>query len=157
MTAGASKAKEALKRPAPKRSTPKPRSVKAALELPKVAREDVQLMPLKPTPGKGSGPGGHKWRIDCRGQRAGEVFINVIDEKPVGEHASIQIFLNAKSQGRGIGRLGYEMACRASQHAVIYAHMRKSNLASRKAAQAAGFVEASLPGMTQLLMKWTRD
>ncbi len=140
----------------PKRSTPKPRTAKPVPADERASRSDVQLVPVPGTAGKGAGPAGEKWRIDYRGQRAGEVFINVIDEAPVGRHASIQIYLNAKSQGRGIGRLGYELACRASQHSVIYAHMRKSNLPSRKAAEAAGFVDATPPGMVQLLMKWTR-
>jgi len=143
-------------RKAPKRPTPKPRARKVLPSTERVSRSDVQLVSVPGTPGKGAGPGGEKWRIDYLGQRAGEVFINVIDEAPVGKHASIQIYLNAKSQGKGIGRLGYELACRASQHSVIYAHMRKSNLASRKAAEAAGFVDATPPEVVQLLMKWTR-
>ncbi len=85
--------------------------------------------------------------------RVGEVYINMIDEPPLGSHASIQIYLNIKSQGRGIGRVGYLKACQQSQHHTIYAHMRKSNTASRRAAEAAGFVDATPPGYSQLIMK----
>jgi RimJ/RimL family protein N-acetyltransferase len=113
-------------------------------------------MPVPGTPGKGSGMGGGKWRIEVGGTRAGEVFINVIDEPPLGVHASIQIYLNIKSQGRGIGRVAYLKACQLSQHDTIFAHMRKSNASSRRAAEVAGFVEATPPGYNQLIMKWQR-
>jgi hypothetical protein len=118
----------------------------------KVREEDVVLVPVAGTPDRGNGPGGEKWRIDVRGIRAGVVFINVIDEPPIGRHASIQIYLNIQSQGKGIGRIGYLKACEMSQHSTVYAHMRKSNIASRKAAEAAGFVNASPPGYSQLIL-----
>ena len=137
-------------------STPKPRPVKVRSDLPLVSVEDVKLIPVSGTPGKGSDIGGEKWRIEVGGIRAGEVFINVIDEPPLGVHASIQIYLNIKSQGRGIGRVAYLKACQLSQHDTIFAHMRKSNAPSRRAAEVAGFVEATPPGYNQLIMKWQR-
>jgi hypothetical protein len=118
----------------------------------KVQSQDVLLIPVAGTPGKGKGPGGEKWRIDVAGVRAGVVYINVIDDTLIGQHASIQIHLNIESQGRGIGRLGYLKASQLSQHSTIYAHMRKSNIASRRAAEAAGFVDATPPGYAQLIL-----
>jgi len=141
----------------PARETPKPRPVKVRPDLPKVRPDEVMLVPVPGTPGKGRGVGGEKWRIDVAGVRAGEVYINVIDEPPLGLHASLQIYLNIKSQGRGIGRVGYAKACQISQHVTIYAHMRRSNTASRHAAQAAGFVDATPPGFTQLILRWQRS
>lgn len=138
------------------RPTPKPTVRRPPLSGVRVSTHEVSLHPLHGTPGKGGCPGGEKWRIDYAGMRAGEVFINLIDERPLGQHASIQIFLNLKSQGRGIGRIGYFKACQASSHAVIYAHMRKSNFASCKAAEAAGFIDVTPPGVTQLIMVWIR-
>jgi RimJ/RimL family protein N-acetyltransferase len=90
------------------------------------------------------------------GKRAGTTFINMIDEPPVGKHPSIQIFLNRANQGRGIGRVGYRKACEGSAHDVIYAHMRKSNVASRRAAEAAGFQDITPPDHSQLIMMWKR-
>lgn len=119
-------------------------------------QSEVTLVPVRGTPGKGEGPGGEKWRIEVLGARAGEVYINVIDEPPLGLHASLQIYLNIKSQGRGIGRIGYEKACLQSRHDVIYAHMRRSNIASRRAAEAAGFVDATPEGFTQLILRRIR-
>ena len=90
------------------------------------------------------------------GEKVGDVYINLIDEAPVGKHASIQIYLNRKAQGRGIGRVGYRLASEASRNDTIYAHMRKANVASRRAAEEAGYIDASPPGFTQLIMRWDR-
>ena len=140
----------------PTRPTPKPAPIKVQSSLGSLSPEDIHLVRTPGTPGKGRGPGGEAWRIETSGTRAGEVYINVIDEPPLGTHASIQIFLNQNSQGRHIGRIAYRAACEASQHDTIYAHMRKSNLASRRAAEAAGFVDATPPGHTQLIMRRSR-
>lgn len=140
----------------PKHETLKPRALLRKPDFPKVQIEDVALISVAGTPGKGKGPGGEKWRIEVAGKRAGEVYINVIDEPPVGRHASIQIHLNIKSQGRGIGRIGYMKACQLSRHQTIYAHMRKSNLASRRAAESTGFTEASPPGYIQTILVWSK-
>lgn len=146
----------APKRRRPARATPKPRPVKPRATDAKVSASEVHLISVAGTPGKGKGTGGEKWRIEVDGIRAGEVYINVIDEPPIGRHASLQIYLNIKSQGRGIGRVGYAKACQLSAHETIYAHMRRSNVASRRAAEAAGFVDATPPGFTQLILRWVR-
>lgn len=140
----------------PKRPTPKPKVAKPKPNLEKVSPADVELVPTKGTPGKGAGPGGHSWVIMAGGERAGVIYINFIDEPPVGKHASIQIFLNQKSQGRGVGRVAYRLASEASRYDEVYAHMRKANVASRRAAEEAGYVDVSPPGFTQLIMKWKR-
>ena len=154
--------KVAAKRRRKQRSSPKPASTKTTTPKPRVARDpvsaqDVRLVSTKGTKGRGGGADGEAWRIEHKGRRAGEVFINRIDQPPVGPHASIQIYLNQASQGRGIGRLGYHLACVQSRYDVIYAHMQKSNLASARAAEAAGFVDAALPEERQRLLVWRRQ
>lgn len=144
------------KRRRPARETPKPRPVKPRTGEAKISAGEVELVPVAGTPGKGKGPGGEKWRIEVGGVRAGEVFINVIDEPPIGRHASLQIYLNIRSQGRGIGRVAYAKACQLSSHEAVYAHMRKSNIASRRAAEAAGFADVTPAGFTQLILCWVR-
>lgn len=148
--------KPTRRRAAPKRPTPKPKTSRPHKALEPVQLDQVSLVSTKGTRDRGGGPGGHAWRIEVDGKRAGVVFINWIDEAPVGEHASIQIYLNKASQGRQIGRIAYRQACEASTYDVIYAHMRKSNVASRRAAEEAGFKENSRPGHSQLLMVWRR-
>jgi hypothetical protein len=144
------------KRRRPSRPTPKPKAIKRPAATKLVEAGSVILVPAKGTKLRGGGPGGRAWRIEVGGKRAGVVFINFIDEPPLGPHASIQIFLNAASQSRQIGRSGYRKACEASQYDVIYAHMRKSNVASARAAAAAGFVDATPEGAIQKTMCWRR-
>jgi hypothetical protein len=141
----------------PTRPTPKPKVPSAPRNRPKVAEGDVSLVVRSGRKGKGDGPGGEYWDVIAGGKRAGEVFVNVIDEPPLGAHASLQIFLNKPDQARGIGRIAYRMAAEASSHSVIHLHMRKANTASRIAAEAAGFVDVSPVGFTQLILRRDRD
>ena len=145
------------RRAPPKRPTPKPKVAKPRTPAEKIPADQITLVRTKGTKDRGGDPGGEAWRIEAAGARAGVVFINWIDEAPVGPHASIQIYLNTSSQGRGIGRVGYRMACNASAYDTVYAHMRKSNIASRRAAEEAGFHEDPRPGILQLLMVWRRS
>jgi len=55
-----------------------------------------------------------------------------------------------------IGRMAYKCCCALSQYDVVYAHMRKSNTASRKAAEHAGFVDATAPEDSQRALVWRR-
>jgi hypothetical protein len=150
------KRKVAVRARSPKRQTPKPREVKLKKDRPRVSPADVELVETRGTAGKGGNAGGHSWIIKAGGVRAGVIYINLIDEPPLGKHASIQIFLNKKSQGRGIGRVAYGKASAASEYDVIYAHMRKTNVPSRRAAEEAGYVNASPAGFVQLIMRWDR-
>jgi GNAT superfamily N-acetyltransferase len=136
----------------PTRPTPKPKPVKPRTDVPAVSLSDVKLLRTNGTPGRGGGPDGEAWRIEAQGERAGVIFVNIIEEPPFGKHASIQIFLSRPYQGRGIGRVAYRQAAEASMHNVIYAHMRKSNIASRRAAEAAGFFDVTPSGHSQLIM-----
>lgn len=146
------KTKTATRRKPTRRLRP-PRRVAVAPPAGAIVSPDtVVLVRTKGSPRRGGGPNGESWRIDVGSHRAGVVFINVVDEPALGPHASIQIFLNAASRGRQIGRVAYRKACEASAFDVVYAHMRKSNLASRRAAEEAGFVDIALPAQGQLLM-----
>lgn len=123
---------------------------------PQVPADAVHLVRTRGTPTRGGRLGGECWRIEVGGKRVGTVFINLIDEKPLGRHASLQIYLNLKNQGIGIGRIAYRLACEASEYPTIYAHMRKSNLASRRAAEEAGFVDMTPTSYQQLIMAWNK-
>lgn len=117
---------------------------------------DVVLIPGGGTKASGGGPGGHYWNIFHQGMKAGKVFINFINEEPLGEHASLQIFLNKASQGKHIGRYAYIKACEQSQYDKVFAYMSKKNVASIRAAAAAGFVEILTNATRQVVMEWTR-
>ena len=135
------------------RPTPKPKVIVPQKGGPKVGPDRVKLIAGRGGKGKGDGPGGEYWQIQIDGRRAGSVFVNVIDQQPLGLHASMQIFLNVKEQGKGIGRVAYRLAAEASQHDTVYLHMRKSNDASRIAAEVAGFTDVSPASAIQLILK----
>lgn len=96
------------------------------------------------------------WHIYANEVRAGQVYIDLIDDPILGRHASIHIFLNKKNQGKGIGKIGYAKACQKSGLDEIYAHMRKSNIPSKRAASAAGFEEVINENFHQLVMVWKK-
>lgn len=157
-TAPRSSSGKPVRKPA-KRRPSRPSKVNTSVRSgswPAVELADVRLERGAGGAGRGGGPGGAYWHVYVGPTRAGNVYINVIDEPPVGEHASIQIQINKAWQGRGVGRTAYGLACEASDHDQIYAHMRKSNIGSRKAAEHAGFVVVDRIATPQLLMVWTR-
>jgi L-amino acid N-acyltransferase YncA len=116
----------------------------------------VELIPASGSRRRGGGPVGEAWIVKAHGKRAGTAYINIVEDLFRGKHASFHIFLNKTNQGRKIGRRAYQLACTYSQYSTIYAHMRKSNIASYKAAIYAGFVDATLPGEKQLVLAWSR-
>lgn len=139
-----------------RRQTLKPPAVKAKSKLGPIGAGAIELVKTLGSRERGGGPGGEAWVILADGKRAGTAYINVVDDSIRGLHASFHVFLNRPSQGRQIGRAAYLRCCLLSQYDVVYAHMRKSNVASRKAAEHAGFVDATRPGESQLVLVWNR-
>ena len=117
---------------------------------------DVTLVAGKGSSERGGGHGGHYWHIQVGEKRAGYVFINIIKDEFFGEHPSIQIHINQSERGKQIGRVAYRLASEQSNYDKIYAHMRKSNIASRRAAEEAGFKVVEDERIPQLLMLWQR-
>ncbi|WP_223523689.1 MULTISPECIES: class I SAM-dependent methyltransferase [unclassified Pseudomonas] len=139
-----------------KRQTLNPPAGKAKSKLGPVCADAIELVKTPGSRERGGGPGGEAWIILANGKRAGAAYINIVDDPIRGLHASFHVFLNRPSQGRQIGRIAYLRCCALSQHDVIYAHMRKSNTSSRKAAEHAGFVDATGPDDSQLVLVWHR-
>lgn len=142
------------KRKVKRRKTTAPVSIYIKRE-PVNARE-VALVEGKGSPERGGGPGGHYWHIHVSDKRAGYIFINVIEDEFFGKHASVQIHLNKTQRGKQIGRVAYRLACEQSGHAVVYAHMRKNNVASMRAAEEAGFKVIDDDRIPQRHMVWRR-
>lgn len=121
--------------------------------------EDIELKTGKGSAKTGGGNGGRFWWIFAttygEKKKVGKVYINFVEADPIGEYASIQIFLNKASQGKHIGRWAYKKACEDSPYDTVYAHIRKNNAASIKAAEAAGFIQC-YPKAPQVIMKWMR-
>lgn len=116
----------------------------------------VRLVPGHGSPKRGGGPEGKFWHVYAGDQRAGSIWINQASDKVLGTHASMTIELNEASRGKGIGRHVYRLAAETSEQNEIWLHMRKSNIASRKAAEHAGFETVDVPGHHQLVMRWRR-
>jgi hypothetical protein len=137
---------------------------KNELKEPKIAEaqnqyateDDIEFVRGKLSRCKKEPPDKYFWNIFFRKERAGKVWIDLMDFPPLGRQASIQIFLNKKNQGKHIGRIAYERACRLSHYDVVYASMRKNNIASYRSAQAAGFREVKNTAFRQRVMKWWR-
>tara|TARA_R110002073_G_scaffold148228_3_gene301256 strand:+ start:24521 stop:24976 length:456 start_codon:yes stop_codon:yes gene_type:complete len=117
---------------------------------------DVRLKAGKGSAGRGGRVDENYWHIYLDETRVGYVYINIVNEQPFGEHASIQIHINQKHRARGIGSVAYRLACKESEHSVIYAKMRKANVGSQKAASKAGFEVIADAEVLQLSMKWKR-
>ena len=154
----ATKRKPVKQKPRPQRR-PRRRSSAPPPE-PHIKREpvdpkDVLLVRGKGTTESGGGPGGYYWHIEVENKRAGTIFINIIECELYGEHPSVQIHLNKDQRGKQIGRVAYRLACEESGYDKVYAHMRKSNIASRRAAEQAGF-RALDDKRIQLTMLWER-
>ncbi|AIK96246.1 GNAT family N-acetyltransferase [Candidatus Odyssella acanthamoebae] len=121
------------------------------------AREaDVELIRGKLPRDKEEPPENYFWKIFFQNRSAGKVSIDLTDLPPLGRQPTIQIFLNKQAQGRHIGRIAYERACRLSHYDVVYASMRRNNIPSFKAASAAGFRELKNAAFKQCVMKWVR-
>jgi hypothetical protein len=115
----------------------------------------VSLVEGKGSKTRGGEPGGRYWHVFAQGHRVGCVFINR-HRNERGERPSLQIFLSASARGKGYGRVAYRLACEQSGYDEVYVEMRKSNIASRKAAEAAGFVVDAAGAGHQLAMVWRR-
>jgi len=99
---------------------------------------------------------GKYWHIYLGEQRVGKIYIDYNTDEVLGNHPSIDIFINKQFQGQHIGRIAYAMACKESGLDEIYMHSRKSNAASIKAASDAGFVELQRPEFRQVVMVWKK-
>lgn len=100
---------------------------------------------------------GKYWHIYLGEQRAGKIYIDYNTDEVLGNHPSIDIFINKQFQGQHIGRIAYALACEESGLDEIYMHSRKSNIASIKAAADAGFIELQRPEFRQVVMVWKKE
>lgn len=155
-TKRAAKKKTTARRPARRRASA-PKKAAPRVKREPVDSKDVTLVRGKGSAERGGGPGGHYWHIQVGDKRGGYVFINIIRDEFFGEHPSIQIHINQSERGKQIGRVAYRLACEQSGYDKVYAHMRKANIASRRAAEEAGFKVVEDARIPQLSMVWQRQ
>lgn len=109
-----------------------------------VSESDISLIAGRGTKTTGGGSGGHYWNIFCEEKKAGKVFINLINVEPLGEHPSLQIFLNKASQGKHIGRYAYGKACELSSYDQVFAYMSKKKRSFYKSSKGRRICRGSL-------------
>ncbi|GIK65852.1 MAG: hypothetical protein BroJett018_36460 [Chloroflexota bacterium] len=123
--------------------------------LSRVLEKDIELIEGKGTKKSGGEEGGHYWHIFYNGKRAGRVFINLVHSHDSNSYPAITVEINANMRGIGIGTIAFRKACELSKYDEIFASIRKSNTASRIAAERAGFKEIEESG-TGISMVWRR-
>ena len=120
-------------------------------------KDNLYLKEGQGGPGRGGDVNGMYWHIYLGEKRVGNIFINEIDEEPIGQHFSLQIYINKSHRNKGIGSIAYRMACEASELESIYIQVAKKNIASIKAAQNADFVMLNKVNTPQVIMRWERS
>jgi RimJ/RimL family protein N-acetyltransferase len=116
-----------------------------SISLPKIDEEEVQFI-------EGRKRKNHEyWHIKIGETRIGHISIIF------KEYASISITLHKEYRGKGIGTLAFRRATEMSQWNEIIATIRKSNLASRYAAERAGFVVEDPDSNGQLIMHFRKE
>jgi Acetyltransferase (GNAT) domain len=123
---------------------------------PKVRDEEVELIEGVGTRRTGAGAGGRYWHVRCRGDRAGRAYINYHETEAGSPRPSITVELNERSRGRGIGTIVFRRASELSGYDEVYASVRKSNTASRKALERAGFKPVKGWDGPSLSLVWER-
>lgn len=127
-----------------------------AVRRPLATPADVRLEEGSGSSGHGGGRTGKFWHVFIEDGRAGRAWINERRFPDGASYAALTIELNEAVRGRGIGRVTYALAAEASGHDVVWLHMRRSNVASRRAAEYAGFQVVDAPTDPQLVMRWNR-
>ncbi|MEZ4850667.1 MAG: GNAT family N-acetyltransferase [Bacteroidia bacterium] len=123
----------------------------------KVLEKDITLLPGKGSKNSVKGPGSFYWHIFHKNQRVGRVYINKATKDSEEAYGVITIEINQKDRSRGIGSIAYKKACELSEYSEVLAEMRKTNKASRIAAERAGFQIKKDQKGGQLKMIWKKN
>jgi len=96
------------------------------------------------------------WHIFYNRKRAGKVYIVETNSDGSASTPFITVMLNKPMQGKGIGSVAFAMACTLSRLPAVYAMVRKSNIASQKSLEKAGFVPYSKNKAGQDILRWSK-
>lgn len=121
---------------------------------PRVTPESVEFVPMVPRRVGGALRIG--WHVNYEGKRAGKVTIQYNENDRKAEKGSIYVHLNKASRGRGIGTIAFRRASEMSGSDEVTATIAKKNIASRIAAERAGFAEAGRAASGELVLKWRK-
>jgi RimJ/RimL family protein N-acetyltransferase len=121
---------------------------------PRAQPDAVEFLPMRSARVQGVRRIG--WQLLHQGRRAGTVSILCYEENGQVVKGSIDVQLNAKSRGRGIGTIAFRRASELSGLPEVFACIRKNNIASRIAAERAGFKPTVDQPSAELNMVWRR-
>ncbi|MEO5646241.1 MAG: hypothetical protein ABIO57_04055 [Candidatus Paceibacterota bacterium] len=96
------------------------------------------------------------WHIYEGTNRAGYVYVSKSKDELIGEHLSINIFINKNWQRKGIGTIAYIEVPKLVAAKKLYAHMAISNAGSFRAALKAGYKEIISEDFKQRVMVWKK-
>lgn len=92
------------------------------------------------------------WRIEYEGKTCGKIKFIPKSDHFFKKHVTVDFQIQSSLRGKHIGRIALNKAISSSTHSLFVAHLRKSNLPSKKALEAAGFQEIKHPESKQLCM-----
>lgn len=92
------------------------------------------------------------WKIEVDGNACGFVKFHPKLDQVFKSHVSVDFQVPKPKQGKHIGRIALQQAIESSAYSIFVAHLRKSNIASKKALEAVGFQECENPESKQLTM-----
>jgi RimJ/RimL family protein N-acetyltransferase len=96
------------------------------------------------------------WHIRVDASEVGHAYVDIIPAEGRDQRASVTVLLNAKSRGLGIGTIAFRRAAELSGCDKVYAIIAKLNVASRVAAQRAGYQPIPDQPSGQLTLIWEK-
>ena len=92
------------------------------------------------------------WKIIVNGTSSGFVKFKPKIDGIFKKYVTVDFLIPKAKRGKHIGRIALAKAIKSSIHSIFVAHLRKSNIASKKALISVGFVQHDYPGNKQLCM-----
>jgi RimJ/RimL family protein N-acetyltransferase len=118
---------------------------------------DIELIEGEVSKKHSGGKNLQYWHIYYKDKRAGRVYIKWVPSQTEEGYASITVELNKDKRGIGIGTICFQRACELSRYDIVFAEIRKGNIASKKAASRAGFQFLEGYQGSQIKMIWLRN
>ena len=118
----------------------------------RVKPEEVEFRPMLQTHLQGVLRIG--WHVFHEGKRAGRVAIVCHEKAGLPPGPTIDVQLNKNSQGRGLGTVVFRRAAELSKRPKILAVIARKNIASRLAAERAGYSQITDGANKDLVLVW---
>ncbi|WP_194847133.1 hypothetical protein [Candidatus Neptunochlamydia vexilliferae] len=97
------------------------------------------------------------WKILYDGKSAGYVKFYFKEDDVFQKHVTIDFKVPIPLRGRHIGRIALAKAIDKSTYTIFVAHLRGSNVASKRSLESIGFVLFDYPGSRQLCLLYKKE